>query len=149
MGGDRADLQRSDVSFRGGHANGERGPDVTVAFADGRYHLAYDWFSDNLAWAGMLEPPKGFDNGCAYAWSERPEGPFTRGQSDPRTTDMARRFDPSKKYRLAYGTGIIHRKKDWLVLVLADSNFYFAWGLMAMTAADPGGAWSDPKMVER
>jgi hypothetical protein len=123
-------------------------PDVTVVYADGRYHLAYDWCSDDLTWAQMLDPPKGFDNGCAYAWSERPEGPFHR-TANPilRTTDMARRFDAGQKYRRAYGTSIIRRQKDWLVLVLADSNDYFSWGLMAMTAADPAGAWSNPKMV--
>ena len=134
--------------FQGGTHTANGAPDVTVAFADNRYHLAYDWFSDNLDWPHMLEPPKGFDNGCAYAWSERPEGPFHRAANPIlRTTDMARRFDPGKKYRRAYGTGIIHRKKDWLVLVLADSNDYFSWGLMAMTAADPAGAWSNPVMV--
>jgi len=134
--------------FKGDTQTANGAPDVTVVFADGRYHLAYDWFTDNTRWAEALDPPKGFDNGCAYAWSERPEGPFHRAANPIlRTTDMARRFDPSKKYRRAYGTGIIHRKKDWLVLVLADSNDYFSWGLMAMTAADPAGAWSDPKMV--
>lgn len=127
-------------------ANGA--PDVSVVFADGRYHMAHDWFTDNTSWAEAQDPPKGFDNGCAYAWSERPEGPFHRAANPIlRTTDMARRFDPSKKYRRAYGTGIIRRKNDFLVLVLADSNFYFSWGLMAMTATDPAGRWSDPKMV--
>jgi hypothetical protein len=134
--------------FQGDTHTANGAPDVTVAFADNRYHLAYDWCSDNLTWAQMLDPPKGLDNGCAYAWSERPEGPFHRAANPIlRTTDMARRFDPAKKYRRAYGTGIIHRKNDWLVLVLADSNDYFSWGLMAMTAADPAGAWSDPVMV--
>ncbi len=134
--------------FQGDAPTANGAPDVTVAFADGRYHLAYDWFSDNMTWARMLDPPDGMDSGCAYAWSERPEGPFHRAANPIlRTSDIARRFDPSKKYRRAYGTGIIHRKHDWLVLVLADSNDYFAWGLMAMTAADPAGAWSDPKMV--
>jgi hypothetical protein len=134
--------------FKGDTQTANGAPDVTVAYADGRYHMAYDWFSDNLRWAGMLEPPIGFDNGCAYAWSERPEGPFHRAANPIlRTSDMARRFDQGKKYRRAYGTGLIHREKDWLVLVLADSNDYFSWGLMAMTATDPAGAWSDPKMV--
>ncbi len=134
--------------FQGDKETANGAPDVTVAYANGRYHLAYDWFSDNLTWPRMLDPPKGFDNGCAYAWSERPEGPFHRAANPIlRTTDMARRFDPTKKYRRAYGTSIIHRKHDWLVLVLADSNDYFSWGLMAMTATDPAGKWSDPKMV--
>ena len=84
--------------FEGDTQTANGAPDVTVAFADGRYHLAYDWFSDNLAWAGMLDPPKGFDNGCAYAWSERPEGPFHRAAHPIlRTSDMARRFDHEQK----------------------------------------------------
>ena len=134
--------------FQGDAQTTNGAPDVTVVFVDNRYHLSYDWFSDNLTWADALDPPKGLDNGCAYAWSERPEGPFHRAANPIlRTTDMARRFDPAKKYRRAYGTSIVRREKDWLVLVLADSNDYFSWGLMAMTAVDPAGAWSDPKMV--
>jgi hypothetical protein len=134
--------------FEGDAQTTNGAPDVTVVFADGRYHLAYDWFSENLLWSQVLDPPQGMDNGCAYAWSERPEGPFHRAAHPIlRTTDMARRFDPEKKYRRAYGTMLVRREKDWLVLVLADSNDHFAWGLMAMTAVDPAGAWSDPKMV--
>ena len=51
--------------FQGDAHTANGAPDVTVAFADGRYHLAYDWFSDNMTWARMLDPPDGMDNGCA------------------------------------------------------------------------------------
>ncbi|MBN2580476.1 MAG: hypothetical protein JXB10_15940 [Pirellulales bacterium] len=141
-------FQDPEFRFKGDAQTANGAPDVTVVYADGRYHLAYDWFSEKLTWAQMLNPPDGMDNGCAYAWSERPEGPFHRA-AEPilRTTDMARRFDPAGKYRRAYGACLVHRKKDWLVLVLADSNQYFSWGLMAITATDPAGRWSDPKMV--
>ncbi|MBN2023358.1 MAG: hypothetical protein JW809_11270 [Pirellulales bacterium] len=134
--------------FQGDAQTANIAPDAMVVFHDDRYHLVYDWASDNSRWAETMDPPPGFDNGIAYAWSERPEGPFHRA-AEPilRTSDMARRFDQGKKYRRVYGPSLVRREKDWLVLGLADSGDHFAWGLMAMTAADPAGAWSDPKMV--
>jgi len=43
-------------------------PDVSVVYADGRYHMVYDW----------VEPDWSQLGGLAYAWAEKPEGPFHR-----------------------------------------------------------------------
>lgn len=123
-------------------------PDIGVVFAGDRYHIAYDWANDNWVWSDALQPRPDADSGCAYAWSERPEGPFHRAERPMlRTSELGRRFALARKYHRAYGTSIVRREKDWLALVLTDSSEYFSWGLLAMTAADPAGEWSDPVMV--
>ncbi len=43
-------------------------PDVSVVFAEGRYHMVYDWGEPNFNGEG----------GLAYAWAEKPEGPWHR-----------------------------------------------------------------------
>jgi hypothetical protein len=134
--------------FEGFTATANLAPDVTVLYADDRYHMTYDWGTDNSRWSDMRNPPPGFDNGCAYAWSERPEGPFHRAPRPIlRTSEMRKRFALGEKYDRVYGTSLVRREKDWLALALPDSNEHFSWGMMAMTATDPAGAWSDPVLV--
>jgi hypothetical protein len=137
-----------DFRFEGDTVAANIAPDATVLFADGRYHLAYDWATDNTTWATASAPRDGADSGAAYAWSERPEGPFHRA-SRPilRTSELQRLFPASGKYRRAYGTSLVRRQHDWLALTDVDSGPCFAWGQVAMTATDPLGPWSEPLLV--
>ena len=139
-----------DPSFRfaGDTATANLAPDVVVVFAEGRYHMAYDWATDNTTWPTAVSPRDGADNGAAYAWAERPEGPFHRAPRPIlRTSDLQRIFPPAGKYRRAYGTSLVRRQHDWLVLTDVDSGPFFAWGQVAMTATDPAGPWSAPVLV--
>jgi hypothetical protein len=123
-------------------------PDVSVIFSGGRYHMAYDWCTDNTTWANAAHPTGTADSGCAYAWAERPEGPFHRAARPIlRTSQMPKRFAYGQKYPRAYGTSLVRRAGDWLALTLTDSGPYSSWGLMAMAALHPTGPWSDPVMV--
>jgi hypothetical protein len=123
-------------------------PDVSVVYAGGRYHMAYDWCTDNTSWANAMHPAGSADSGCAYAWADRPEGPFQRAARPIlRTSQMPRRFALAGKYPRVYATTLVRRAGDWLALTLTDSGPYFSWGVMAMTAADPAGRWSDPVMA--
>jgi hypothetical protein len=140
----------NDAKFRfEGHSHPANiAPDATVVFANGRYHLAYDFATDNSVWPTMHNPPKDADNGCAYSWSERPEGPFHRAKRPIIvTSEMSKRFALGKKYNRPYGASIVRRKNDFLVLMSADSGDSFGWGFIGMTAADPIGPWSDPTML--
>jgi hypothetical protein len=65
--------------------------DVSIVYADGRYHMIYDWCD-----------PQNIRGGLGYAWSDKPEGPFHRAAEpvhDDRTQPMiaghARR-DPAR-----------------------------------------------------
>ncbi len=124
-------------------------PDVSVVFDGGRYHMAYDWGTDNSTWATIGRPGGGVDNGNAYAWADRPEGPFHR-HSRPilRTSEFQRRFPMAWKYHRIYGATLIRRTHDWLTLMLADgADGFFSWGELAVTAPTPQGPWSEPVLV--
>lgn len=134
--------------FEGDAHPANMAPDVTVVFAEDRYHMAYDWGTDNWLWSDALHPRPDADSGCAYAWSERPEGPFHRAERPLlRSSELPRRFAMADKYARAYAPSIVRRERDWLVLLLLDSSEHFSWGMAAMTAADPAGAWTDPVLV--
>jgi hypothetical protein len=134
-----------DFRFEGDTRRASVAPDVSVVFDVDRYHMAYDWCTDNTTWANAFHPTNGADNGCAYAWAERPEGPFHR-QSRPilRTSEFQQRFPMAWKYRRAYGTSLVRRSRDWLALVLTDSGEFYSWGILALTAPTPQGPWSEP-----
>jgi hypothetical protein len=122
-------------------------PDVSVLFAGGRYHMAYDWLSDNLRWGQVRNPKGGLDSGIAYAWAEKPEGPFHRlAQPTLRNSQTRKRYPLSEKYYRLYAPSLIRREKDWLMLSSVDVRSFF-WGVLAMTAKEPAGPWSDPVMV--
>jgi hypothetical protein len=134
--------------FEGDSQPSNVAPDITIVFDRDRYHIAYDWANDNWRWPDALNPRREPDSGCAYAWSERPEGPFHRAtQPILRSSDLPKRFAMAKKYIRNYGTSIVRRENDWLALTLGDSQDHFSWGVLAMTAADPQGPWSDPVLV--
>lgn len=123
-------------------------PDVCVVYHGGRYHMSYDWATNNTDWGTASTPSGGADGGSAYAWSERPEGPFHRNPRPIlRTSDWQRSIGTATRYRRVYATSLIRRAKDWLVISDLDSGGHFAWGQIAMTAKDPAGPWSRPVMI--
>lgn len=114
-------------------------PDVTVVYADGRYHMLYDWGQAKDAQGGI-----GGAGGLAYAWAEKPEGPFHRAE-EPITDNTA--IEPlAGKYTRTYAATLIHRNSDWLILGLMDRPPE-SWALFAMTAAKPEGPYSKPQLV--
>lgn len=114
-------------------------PDASVVYADGRYHMVYDW----------APPPKtgGAEyaiGGIAYAWAEQPEGPFHR---DPQPLLLNARVKLLRgRYQRVYATTLIRRANDWLLLSLIDHAPH-SWSLCAMTAANPQGPYSEPHTV--
>ena len=108
---------------RGGHT-----PDVSVVYEAGRYHLLYDWGEKDFNQEG----------GLAYAWAERPEGPFHRDmQPLTRNSALPLLLD---RYRRTYAGTLIRRKRDWLILGMTDHAPH-SWAMFAMTAPRPGGPY--------
>jgi hypothetical protein len=138
-----------DASFRfAGGMRPESAPDVSVVFDGGRYHMAYDWASDKCTWQNICNPTDDADNGSAYAWADRPEGPFHRESPPIFTTGrLQKQFPLAWKYNRAYATTLIRRSHDWLAMVLVDSGQYYSWGLLAVTAPTPQGPWSQPTLI--
>lgn len=137
-----------DFRFEGDAFPASIAPDACVVYHEGRYHMAYDWATSNTTWANIAAPSDGADSGAAYAWSDRPEGPFRRSPRPIlRTSEWQRLTGPGTRYRRVYATSLVRRAKDWLALLNLDSGAHFAWGQLAMTATDPEGPWSKPVMI--
>lgn len=123
-------LQGDPAMFdRGGHT-----PDVSVVYADGRYHMVYDWG----------EPDFTVEGGLAYAWAERPEGPWHRAPEP--TTRNTRLPKLLGRYQRTYAATLLRRKRDWLILAMMDCAPR-GWALFAITAPRPEGPWSERRLV--
>ncbi|MBI5094976.1 MAG: hypothetical protein HZB26_21400, partial [Candidatus Hydrogenedentes bacterium] len=123
-----------------GHA-----PDVSVMYANGRYHMVYDYATANSTWETAMNPANGADNGIGYAWSEHPEGPYHRTPEPVyRTSAHAPMLG---KYRRGYAATLLRRKHDWIVLAMSDSGPNMSWALMGMTASNPEGPYSAPVLL--
>jgi hypothetical protein len=110
---------------QGGHT-----PDVSVVYADGHYHMVYDW----------VEPDWSQLGGLAYAWAEKPEGPFHRA---PQPITRNKELTPLLgKYRRTYAATLLRRKHDWMIVAMMD-HAPNSWALFAITAPKPEGPYGD------
>jgi hypothetical protein len=115
-------------------------PDVTVVYFDRRYHLVYDWTRLDVS-NDRLDST---DGGIAYAWADKPEGPFHR---DPQPIlRLADHPNLAGRYNRPYAATLIRRKKDWLITGLMDIG-PFGWAIFVITAATPQGPWTNPVLV--
>jgi hypothetical protein len=109
-------------------------PDVSVVFEAGRYHMVYDWALLNL----------NADGGLAYAWADKPEGPWHR---DPQPITCNSTLTPLLgKYQRTYAGTLVRRKNDWMILAMMDSAPQ-SWALFAITALDARGPYSERKLI--
>jgi hypothetical protein len=120
-----------------GHA-----PDVSVVYENGRYHMIYDWATEDSDWSTIMNPQGGADSGIGYAWAERPEGPFIR--TAPAVYSTRKHPTYRGKYRRGYAATLLRRTDDWLVLAMMDSAANMGWALVGMTAKQPEGPYSEP-----
>lgn len=132
-------------TFEGEVSPTTHAPDVAVFFSEGRYHLCFDWATDTTTWANAANPPIDANSGAGYAWAEQPEGPFHPALRPIATTRNQKTL--LGKYRRLYGSTMIRRAQDWLVLTLTDSGPHFGWGLVGMTASQPEGPYTEPKLL--
>jgi hypothetical protein len=105
-------------------------PDVSVVHAEGRYHMVYDWVQP--AWARL--------GGLAYAWAEKPEGPFHRAPQ-PITLNQELPLLLGK-YRRTYAATLLRRKHDWMIVGMMDCAPN-SWALFGMTAPKPEGPYGE------
>ncbi len=114
---------------RGGHT-----PDVSVVFAENRYHMVYDWGEADFNAEG----------GLAYAWADRPEGPWHRAPEPiTRNSTLSKLSD---RYQRTYAATLLRRTNDWLILGMMD-HAPNSWALFAMTAPRPEGPYSERRLV--
>jgi len=109
-------------------------PDVSVVYDSGRYHMVYDWGELNFNAEG----------GLAYAWADKPEGPWQRAPKPiTRNTTLPKLLG---RYQRTYAATLIRRSHDWLIVAMMDAAPN-AWALFTMTAPHPEGPWSERKLV--
>ncbi len=134
------------LPLEGIRMNGEKtnlggAPDVSVDYADGKYHMVFDWLSKDFAW------DRTGPSGIGHAVADKPEGPFII-DPQPVFTNYGVLSNPiSGKYNRAYAASLIKRKNDWMVLFMLDSGGSFSWALAAVTAASLSGPWSEPVII--
>jgi hypothetical protein len=129
-------LQGDAHSFDGDGEKAGGTPDVSILYADGKYHMVYDWAT-----------PTNSAGGIAYAWAESPEGPFHR---DP-TPIHDDRNQPLLlgKYSRVYAATLFRRSTDWIILAMMSTkgNAGGSWALVALTAQNPAGPYSEPLLL--
>lgn len=116
---------------------GRKGPggltDCSVTYFRHRYHLVYDW--------GRIDRS---DSGIAYAWAEKPEGPFHRAPEP--ILRLSDHVNLAGRYSRPYAATLIRREKDWLIHGMMDDP-PFGWAMFVITAPSPQGRWSRPVLV--
>lgn len=110
--------------------------DISVVYADGKYHAAYGWAK-----------PDNSDGGIAYAVADSPEGPFIRHSIPIHAEKSGQVY--FNKYRRVYGSTLFKRKNDFLILSASSTpgNAGGTWALCALTTADPQGKWDGPDFL--
>ena len=116
-------------------------PDVMVIYADGKYHMIFDWVPANATWGNTDT------SGLGYAVADKPEGPFVISEK-PLKINTAYKSNPKVgKYARMYAPMIIKRKNDWAILHMFDTQPARAWCLAVATSSQPEGPYSDSKIV--
>jgi hypothetical protein len=114
---------------RGGHT-----PDAGVVYADNRYHMVYDWGTLNFNEEG----------GLAYAWAEKPEGPWHRAEQPiTRNTTLPKLLG---RYQRTYSATLLRRAHDWLILAMMDDAPH-GWAMFAITAPNANGPYGERRLV--
>lgn len=110
--------------------------DISVIYADGKYHAAYGWAK-----------PDNSNGGIAYAVAGSPEGPFLRDAAPIHAEKLGQVY--FNKYRRVYGSTIFKRKNDFLILSASSTpgNAGGTWALCALTAVNPQEKWNGPEFL--
>lgn len=110
--------------------------DVSVVYDGGLYHMLYGWAK-----------PDNSDGGIAYAWAERPEGPFTRAL-EPIHAESRQPFLLGL-YKRVYACSLVKRKRDWLILadMSTPRNAGGTWAVVAFTGPRAEGPYEGPHLL--
>lgn len=109
-------------------------PDVSVVYDAGKYHMIYDWGTENF----------NVDGGIAYASAVHPEGPWIRDLA-PITHNME--LKPLiGRYKRTYAATLIKRRNDWMIVGMMD-RAPWGWALFAMTGPKPQGPYSERQLM--
>lgn len=116
-------------------------PDVMVTYADGKYHMVFDWVSNIFDWDHAEQ------SGLGYAIADRPEGPFIVSKEPIKINSQYKQKPLLNRYWRMYAQMIIKRKNDWALLYMMDTQPTSSWALAVSTSSKPEGPYSDSKII--
>ncbi|MEO6706733.1 MAG: hypothetical protein ABIN04_12905 [Ginsengibacter sp.] len=116
-------------------------PDVMVTYADGKYHMVFDWVPDNFDWRNAVH------TGIGYAVADRPEGPFIVSKEPVKINTQYKQKPLLNRYWRMYAPMIVKRKNDWVLLYMMDTQPARSWNLVASTSDRPEGPYNDTKII--
>lgn len=129
-------LQGDAHSFDGDGKRSGGTVDVSIVYEAGKYHMLYGWAN-----------PANERGGIAYAWADRPEGPFHRVPY-PIHEDIHQK-PLLGRYVRVYAPTLIRRRNDWLILHMMSTprNAGGTWALACMTSRYPDREYTPPRLL--
>jgi len=116
-------------------------PDVMVTYADGKYHMVFDWGAKDFDWAHAYRA------GLGYAKADKPGGPWVVSDKPIKLDTQFLRKPLLNRYWRMYACMIIKRKNDWVLLYDMDTQPARSWALAASTSDRPEGPYGDTKII--
>lgn len=117
-------------------------PDVMLTYSDGKYHMVFDWVSNDFNWRNAEL------SGIGYAVADRPEGPFVVSKEPVKMNTQYKQKPLLNRYWRMYAPMIIKRKHDWLLAYMMDrSPSPRSWVLAVCTASKPEGPYSNTEII--
>ncbi|MDP4285776.1 MAG: hypothetical protein Q8891_15265 [Bacteroidota bacterium] len=116
-------------------------PDVMVTYADGKYHMVFDWVPGNFDWQNAGQ------SGLGYAVADKPEGPFVVSKKPVKINTQYKQKPLLNRYWRMYAPMIVKRKNDWVLIYMMDSAPARSWALAVSTASKPEGPYGDTKIM--
>ncbi len=115
-------------------------PDVMVTYAEGKYHMVFDWVSNNYD----RRPEQ---HGIGYAVADSPEGPFVVSKVPVKINTQHIQKPFLNRYWRMYAPMIIKRKNDWVLAYDMDTSPACSWALAISAASKPEGPYSEAKIM--
>ena len=116
-------------------------PDVMVTYANGKYHMVFDWVPDNFDWRNAA------NTGLGYAVADKPEGPFVVSRTPIKINTEYKHKPLLNRYWRMYAPMIVKRENDWALLYMMDSSPARSWALAVSTASKPEGPYGETKIM--
>jgi len=135
------DLFPNDMTYFDDSLRYVSAPDVMVTYADGKYHMVFDWGAKNFDWEHA------YRGGLGYAVAENPAGPWVVANKPIKVDSQFLHHPLLGRYWRMYAGMIIKRKKDWVLLYDMDTQPPRSWALAASTSDRPEGPYGDTKIL--
>ena len=117
-------------------------PDVMITYADGKYHMIFDWLGSDFNWQQNTEK-----SGIGYAVANTPEGPFVISKKPLKINTQYKQKPLLNKYWRMYAPMIFKQKNGWAIAYMMDTAPTGSWCLAVSTAPKPEGPYSDTKII--